>query len=145
MLYRSRKNVYAQGKSEGGKMKKRLVAVLLFAVMILSVCACGKKTLESMISQEELTQIETQALSSANGVFTALKIEVKENNLSYRCTLADQYATDEMVNYIKGVDWESQLKSIKDQCKSEYPNLDLGEFSYVFLNEAGNELYKVTY
>lgn len=102
---------------EGNTMRKRVLAVFVSLLCVFMLAGCAKKTLEKKISKSDLKELNDNAYEQyvkTNPLFRDIKVEIDGNNLYYKCYLARDLTSDEIMDMQIGssdlIDFIFQLK-----------------------------------
>lgn len=102
---------------EGIFMRKRILAVLMAVLCVFMLAGCAKKTLEKKIKKDDLKKLNDEAYAQyvqTNPLIRDIKVEIEGNNLYYKCYLARELTSNELMDMQIGssdlIDFIFQLK-----------------------------------
>ena len=102
---------------EGIFMRKRILAVLMAVLCVFMLAGCAKKTLEKKIKKDDLKKLNDEAYAQyvqTNPLIRDIKVEIEKNNLYYKCYLARELTSNELMDMQIGssdlIDFIFQLK-----------------------------------
>ena len=132
-------------------MKRTLIKVLALVIAVVSLTACGSRTIESSMSskaaQTQLQETKDQIMAAYSDYYSDYDIEFSGNNIIYKYYYSSEFDEDtlSMVTATLESDdsWSSTIASTKEEmAKSTGITPDSITFAYYDAN--GNELFKVT-
>ncbi len=98
-------------------MRKRILAVLMAVLCVFMLAGCAKKTLEKKIKKDDLKKLNDEAYAQyvqTNPLIRDIKVEIEKNNLYYKCYLARELTSNELMDMQIGssdlIDFIFQLK-----------------------------------
>ena len=98
-------------------MRKRILAVLMAVLCVFMLAGCAKKTLEKKIKKDDLKKLNDEAYAQyvqTNPLIRDIKVEIEGNNLYYKCYLARELTSNELMDMQIGssdlIDFIFQLK-----------------------------------
>lgn len=132
-------------------MKRTLIKVLALVIAVVSLTACGSRTIESIMSskaaQTQLQETKDQIMAAYSDYYSDYDIEFSGNDIIYKYYYSSEFDEDtlSMVTATLESDdsWSSTIASTKEEmAKSTGITPDSITFAYYDAN--GNELFKVT-
>ena len=132
-------------------MKRTIIKVMAIALALVSLTACGTRTIESIISstsaQTQLDQVKEQIMSTYADYYSDYDIEFSGNDIVYKYYYSSEFDEDtlSMVTATLESDdsWSSTIASTKDEM-AKSTGITPDSITFVYYDANGNELFKVT-
>jgi hypothetical protein len=136
---------------EESKMKRTLIKVLAVALALVSLSACGARTIESIMSTKAAqTQLETakeQIMSAYSDYYSDYDIEFSGNDIVYKYYYSSEFDEDTLSMVAATLEsddsWSSTIASTKSEM-AKTTGITPTSITYVYYDANGNELFKVT-
>lgn len=132
-------------------MKKRLLILLAAMTMVLSLVACGPKTLEEFYSDPEIitkmnAEMETLKMQTSD-VFSDIGYEFDENHLTYWYKFASE-VDPEMADGLKSdLDASLPQETLADMAADFETEIGISgvSISYIYYNVDGSVFHEISY
>ncbi|MCR5116619.1 MAG: DUF4854 domain-containing protein [Lachnospiraceae bacterium] len=132
-------------------MKRTLIKVLAVALALVSLSACGARTIESIMSTKAAqTQLETakeQIMSAYSDYYSDYDIEFSGNDIVYKYYYSSEFDEDTLSMVAATLEsddsWSSTIASTKSEM-AKTTGITPTSITYVYYDANGNELFKVT-
>lgn len=132
-------------------MKRTLIKVLAVALALVSLSACGARTIESIMStkaaQTQLEAAKEQIMSSYSDYYSDYDIEFSGNDIVYKYYYSSEFDEDTLSMVAATLEsddsWSSTIASTKSEM-AKTTGITPTSITYVYYDANGNELFKVT-
>lgn len=136
---------------EESKMKRTLIKVLAVALALVSLSACGARTIESIMStkaaQTQLEATKEQVMAAYSEYYSDYDIEFSENDIIYKYYYSSSFDEDTLSMVAATLEsddsWSSTIASTKSEM-AKTTGITPTSITFVYYDANGNELFKVT-
>jgi len=132
-------------------MKRTLIKVLAVALALVSLSACGARTIESIMStkaaQTQLEATKEQVMAAYSEYYSDYDIEFSENDIIYKYYYSSSFDEDTLSMVAATLEsddsWSSTIASTKSEM-AKTTGITPTSITFVYYDANGNELFKVT-
>ena len=132
-------------------MKRTLIKVLAVALALVSLSACGARTIESIMStkaaQTQLEATKEQVMAAYSEYYSDYDIEFSEKDIIYKYYYSSSFDEDTLSMVAATLEsddsWSSTIASTKSEM-AKTTGITPTSITFVYYDANGNELFKVT-